>query len=390
MSRISGPDSGEEAAERWFSSAAAEGGALHSVIKDAVRAAIKADSGEPGSAVAAVLAPAQQAVSDVQTAVAAFTSKLDVEIAVSLATVEQKIAQLEPRVRALEELGASKIRNDLDTKYSWLKEERTCDPVEWAFGWRKFKVDKDFLESLGDQMLDPAALNATLLTIQHPDNVKAKVLQTTIALKNAPRASWKKLCLKAHGGSPEVFKAFVSEKAASDDRVIAAIAKKILAMYCQLELQYVDVPSSKAATAEKNAAQKGELMPLIYASIKVMKRRALKASARKGLGAELLMREFGLDKALATTRLAAAPFSAKPLPGIQSAFANSTSVHGATVPSKRLRADPSAQASASGSVFPPPPPAPAQPRYQGKGAPQALNASKTKKPKSPMYQTTEQ
>ena len=55
-----------------------------------------------------------------------------------------------------------------------------------------------------------------------------------------------------------------TEKAASEDLMVACVARKVLTLFLTLETQFVDVASSKASSAPKIKGQREQLLPLVF------------------------------------------------------------------------------------------------------------------------------
>ena len=71
------------------------------------------------------------------------------------------------------------------------------------------------------------------------DNEDAQRLRAAVSLRNAPKTSWKSLCLSSCGGGADKFRSFISEKAASDDPIVACIARTILSFFLVVEARFV-------------------------------------------------------------------------------------------------------------------------------------------------------
>ncbi|CAK0791283.1 unnamed protein product, partial [Prorocentrum cordatum] len=258
------------------------------------------------------------------------------------------IASLEQRVIACEEFvaKASKQEADLDAAFSWREVERSTDAQEWLAGWNRLFVDKDWLANVSAQMADPAMVNAVSVCMANPNNPDAQKIKDAIGLRNAPKTTLRELCLSSFGGSPDRFRAFMSDKAAArDDKVVAAIARKALGFFLLLENQHVNAATAKPTSAAKLTAQRNEIMPLLFVTLKAMRRKAKKASARNSLEHIMLCSEFSLDWSLGLSRLAVAPFVMAPPGPAVTAVVTSGSPEGAPgavggPACKRLRADP--------------------------------------------------
>ncbi len=320
-------DFGSAAAATWFEDAIKAGGALHACFAQAVKSVISEELRDDASPLANLPAPAVEAAET------------------QFKQVDTTIAELAARVVQLESWEAA-----LDKEYPWRKYERECDAHEWLAGWKRFGVDRDWVANAAEQLDDPAMANAMAALLNNPDNPEARRLKTAVSMRNAPKIGWKKLCLASFGGSADRFRAFVSDKAASEDAAVAAIARKILAFFLLLETQYVDLATTKSTSAVKIQAQREEMMPVMFTVVKAMKRRAKKASARKNLGIEVLKKEFLLDWQLGLTRLSAAPW-ARPHSGGGAADGG--------MPVKRFRAEGHGAGSSSAGLAPPPRPPPA-------------------------------
>ena len=208
---------GEEAAAKWLQAAISPEGCLADVFSRAVKAAVQADldsqTGAIPLAVTAAIEPYKQAAENQDTVIEGLQSRL---------------AAAETRLQAYQ-----KLEDDLDTAFSWRKCERDTDSQEWLAAWRRLFVDKDWLANVADQMHDPAMANAVAVCVANPQNPEAAKLKQAISMRNAPKTSLKELCLSTHGGGPDRFRAFMSDKAAStDDKVMAAVAKKALGFFC--------------------------------------------------------------------------------------------------------------------------------------------------------------
>ena len=335
---------GEAAAAKWLQAAISPEGCLADVFSRAVKAAVQADLGSQTGAiplaVTAAIEPYKQAAENQDTVIEGLQSRL---------------AAAETRLQAYQ-----KLEDDLDTAFSWRKCERDTDSQEWLAAWRRLFVDKDWLANVADQMHDPAMANAVAVCVANPQNPEAAKLKQAISMRNAPKTSLKELCLSTHGGGPDRFRAFMSDKAAStDDKVMAAVAKKALGFFLLVENQYVSPATAKATSAAKISAQKAEMMPLVFAAVKAMKLRAKKATARVDLEHVMLQKGFQMDWSLALSRLAACPFVMSSGPPLAPVASSGQGPPGAP-PVKRLRGE----SATSGSVLT------SQPQHAGKGVPQ--------------------
>jgi hypothetical protein len=201
----------------------------------------------------------------------------------------------------------TKMEMDLDKAYPFRAAERSCSPQDWLAGWRKLKVDKDFLANIADQMCDPSVAATMAAVFAHPGNAEAEKLKTAVSLRNAPKTSLKELCLLNHGGSPDKFRAFMMDKAADEnDAVVMTIARKCLAFFVCVEAQMVPPATSKKSSSAKLQQERNDMMLVIYHGIKAMKLRACKAVARQPLERALLMQDFNLDWKVALTKTSSA------------------------------------------------------------------------------------
>ena len=89
----------------------------------------------------------------------------------------------------------------------------------------------------------------------------------------------------------------------SNDNLIKALARAILALYVLLEKRFTVSQNVKKNGPDKSANQRQDLMPLVYESIKSFKRRTAKATASVQLDNEVLLRDFGVDIVLGEAKL---------------------------------------------------------------------------------------
>jgi hypothetical protein len=200
---------------------------------------------------------------------------------------EMLSAQVSDIVNRLDML--EKVESDMERANPFLAYEKKCAPEELLFAWKKLLIDQDVMSNFADQMADSAATNvmaAWCTNKSDPD------------LKNAPRTSWKMLCLSSHGGGAEKFRGFLSDKADDSDKTVACIARRCLAFYTILERQFTSLRSSKRNSASKIEGQKEELMLLVYHGIKHMKLKARKAAARNSSDLALMNLVFAPDIAV--------------------------------------------------------------------------------------------
>ena len=71
--------------------------------------------------------------------------------------------------------------------------------------------DKDWLANIADQMADPSMSNAVAVFLANPGHPDAERLKAAVGLKNAPKTSWKELCLSNWGGSSDRLRAFLAD-----------------------------------------------------------------------------------------------------------------------------------------------------------------------------------
>jgi hypothetical protein len=180
----------------------------------------------------------------------------------------------------------------------FLAYERGCSPEELLFAWKKLLIDQDVMSNFADQMADPAATNVMAAWCTNKSDPDLIRLKEAVALKNAPRTSWKMLCLSSHGGGPEKFRGFLSDKVDDSDKTVACIARRCLAFYSILERQFTSLRSSKKTSASKIEGQRQELMLLVYHGIKHMKLSARKSAARNSSDLALMNLVFAPDIAV--------------------------------------------------------------------------------------------
>jgi hypothetical protein len=206
----------------------------------------------------------------------------------------------------------NKLEEDLDAQFPFRAYRASCDAEAWAFGWKKLMIDQDHLANAAEQMGDPAFAQVMSALASHPNDVQLKQLKEAASLKNAPKVSFKELCLRSHGGGPERFRGFMVDKSEdSSDPTVACIARWCLSLYLLLEKRYTSLRSNKRSSSDKIEGQKAELMTLVYHGCKFLKLQSRKAAARTVLESELLARDFGpaITFGLAKTALASHPVS---------------------------------------------------------------------------------
>ncbi|CAK0879455.1 unnamed protein product, partial [Prorocentrum cordatum] len=285
---------------------------------------------KPGGALEAQFAAAAQAAIGKELAnhESALNSAINAGVSAAKEDINHQASQQDLAIEALSKRADAQgqVQKDLDSTYPWRKLERKTDPQEWLAGWRRLNIDRDWLANVAEQMEDPAMANAMAALISNPDSQEASKFKAAVSMRNAPRASWKDICLSSHGGSADRFRAFVSDK-----------------------------------------AQRAELMPLAFACAKAMKRRAKKAAARKPLELQLIHEDFSIDWSLGLARLAAAPFAMAPPGPALAAVAPSPADAPLGAPArKKIKSDPgqgssgqqSAQDPRTRPAVPPRPPAP--------------------------------
>ncbi len=260
------------------------------------------------------------------------------ELGTALASGGSIASAIEP-IRAQSDASASAVEDlrkrigtiekeaqDLDDKYPFRKFERSCEAQVWSFGWRRLRVDQDYLTSLADNMGDASVAQTLALCAAHPGNSQLGQLKDAVALKNAPRHSWRCLCLPASGGSIDKLRSFLMDRADDADRTIAAIARKCLAFVSITEKRYTSAPSAKKTSNTKIAAQKVEMMHVIFHGLKHLQKLAKKAGARDTLDGAMLKGDFSEAFSLAIAKVAC---------GSASGLASSLSAPSDTVPFQR-------------------------------------------------------
>ena len=197
------------------------------------------------------------------------------------------------------------IEAQLDKEFPFRKYARDCNPQEWALAWKRMLVDKEYLASLADQMGDAAVANTLTAWATNRDDPELTKLKDAVALKNAPKTSWKQLCLPSHGGGPDKFRSFMMERADDADATVPCIARRCLSLYGLLEKRFTSPMSSKKTSSSKIDGQKADLMELVYNTVKFMKNKARKSAARNTVESLLLERDFSqeLQMGLAKTVL---------------------------------------------------------------------------------------
>ncbi|CAK0813891.1 unnamed protein product, partial [Prorocentrum cordatum] len=190
---------GEAEATEWFKTAIRQGGALEAAFAEAVKSVLQAGVASD--------------VGEIPTAIKATAETFETQNG----HTDTVIVSLEQRVIACEEFvaKASKQEADLDAAFSRSEVERSTDAQEWLAGWNRLFVDKDWLANVSAQMADPAMVNAVSACMANPNNPEAQKIKDAIGLRNAPKTTLRELCLSSFGGSPDRFRAFMSDKAAS-------------------------------------------------------------------------------------------------------------------------------------------------------------------------------
>ena len=188
---------------------------------------------------------------------------------------------------------------------------RALTPAEWDRAWKMFVVDPDEMGALASSMANPAMVNIVGLSAAHPENVELQNLKQATAMKYAGKVGWKGLCLPAFGGGPDKLQVFLTERAASPDAAVKALARSLQVLYHLVEKRYTVLQSAKKHGPLKAAQQRDELMVMVYFSIKAYKHRSIKATAMIPLETNMLMHDFGVDLVLGQTALLA---RGEPLP----------------------------------------------------------------------------
>ena len=109
-----------------------------------------------------------------------------------------QVTSIVDRLKMLE-----KVEADMEKSNPFLAYERGCSPEELLFAWKKLLIDQDVMSNFADQMSDAAATNVMAAWCTNKSDPDLIRLKEAVALKNAPRTSWKMLCLSSHGGGPE-------------------------------------------------------------------------------------------------------------------------------------------------------------------------------------------
>lgn len=222
-------------------------------------------------------------------AMAISEAKLTAAFEVKLESVRAEVVAVSERVDLL-----TKIEDDLDKQFPFRSFRASCDPEAWSFGWKKLMVDPDHLANVAEQMSDPAFAHVMSVLATNPNDVQLKQLKEAASLKNAPKVSFKQLCFRSHGGGPERFRGFMTDKSEdSSDAVVQCIARVCISFYLMLEKRYTSLRSNKRSSSDKLEEQKAELMTLVYHGCKFLKLQSRKSAARSVLESELLARDFG-------------------------------------------------------------------------------------------------
>ena len=191
-----------------------------------------------------------------------------------------------------------------DAAYPFRKVIRAATATQLAAAWQAMMVDPDHIQSLSEGIHESGFATILALHATHPENPELERLKQHVALKNAPRQKWKKLCLPAFGGGSDRLQVFLLERVeSSQDNLIKALSRSVLALYLLLERRYTVSQNVKKNGVQKSESQRSELMPLVYESIKAFKRRTTKSTASGPIDNEVLLRDFGLDVMLGQSKL---------------------------------------------------------------------------------------
>ena len=188
------------------------------------------------------------------------------------------------------------LEDRADKEYPYRKILRAATPSLMSAAWRSLMVDPDHIQALSEGLHESGVATILALQATHPDNPDLLQLKQHAAMKNAPRVTWKSLCLPSRGGGSDRLQVFLLERAEScEDHLIRALARAVLALHMLLEKRYTVSQNLKKNGPRKSELQRAELMPLVYECIKAFKRRTTKVTSAARLDNEILLHDFGVD-----------------------------------------------------------------------------------------------
>ena len=92
----------------------------------------------------------------------------------------------------------------LEKKFPFLLHAKKMTPDSWANAYRKFLLDKDSVEHIGQHIGYSSVANAVATWSQDPTNPTLIALKDSVSMRGASKMSWKGLCLSHMGFTREV------------------------------------------------------------------------------------------------------------------------------------------------------------------------------------------
>ena len=207
------------------------------------------------------------------------------------------------------ENSVTKLITDFDplaavkAEYPFVRHLATLDPPKYRAAWKALLTDPDNTESILDSFQDSAVANIMALAAAHPAVADVQRLKAAATLRNAPKVTFKQLCLPAKGGGPEKLQVYMASKSEDANPDVKALARSVTQLYMLIEKRYTSLQTIKKGGPTKADAQRQEMMEFVYHSIKAYKLRTCKSTASAPVDHAFLHLVHGQDLSTALSKM---------------------------------------------------------------------------------------
>ena len=205
-----------------------------------------------------------------------------------------------------------------EAAYPCLKHLQGLTVEEYRAAWRALLVDSENSEHVLNSFSDQGVASVFGLAAAYTGNAELQRMKQAAIMKSAPKTSLKALCLAAKGGGPDKIQVYLSEKAESGPDDVKALARALLMLFYMIEKRYTVLQATKKTAPTKAAAQRDEMMPFFYHTVKAYKKRTTKATAFSNNDTAALLAYHGTDMLVALTTMQASDRKRPAAPSAQS------------------------------------------------------------------------
>ena len=164
-------------------------------------------------------------------------------------------------------------------EYPFITHLASMDTARYKAAWKALLTDPDNTESLLDSFQDSAVANIMALAAAHPGVSEVQRLKAAAALRNAPKVSFKQLCLPSKGGGADKLQVYMAAKGDDPSHDVRALARSVAQLYLLIEKRYTSLQTIKKGGPTKAETQRQEMMEFVYHTIKAYKLRTTKPTA---------------------------------------------------------------------------------------------------------------